>query len=148
MGMPRYTIGELARAADVPTTTVRYYERRGLLTPTTRSRGNYRLYGEASLERLGFIRSAQAAGFTLGDIMTLLRFREGETDHPCREVQNLITARLERVREELDHLKEVETLLKQWMSVCRAAQRTGRCGVLERLSTVQKRNRRESQDSA
>ena len=52
MGMDAcYTIGQLAKTAGVPTSTVRYYERRGLLTSEARSRGNYRLYGPAALER-------------------------------------------------------------------------------------------------
>lgn len=143
----RYTIGQLAREADVPISTVRYYERRRLLRPDTRSEGNYRLYGDEALERLRFIRSAQAAGFTLSDITTLLRFREGDAS-PCQDVQDLIKTRLERVRDELDHLKEVETLLKRWMRVCRAAERTGRCGVLEGLSTCDEKTCKKSQDSA
>ncbi len=127
-----YTIGQLASQADVPTSTVRYYERRGLLRCEARTRANYRQYGEATLERLRFIRSAQAAGFTLVDIRSLLRFRDGDSV-PCGEVQELITARLDRVRRELAHLSEVEQLLQQWDRVCRAAERTGRCGVLDYL---------------
>ena len=84
-----YTIGQLAREADVPTSTVRYYERRGLLRPDGRSEGNYRMYGEATLERLLFVRSAQVAGFTLTDITALLDFRDGDAA-PCKEVQDLI----------------------------------------------------------
>ena len=53
-----FTIGELARAADVPTSTVRYYEREAILRPTGRSASNYRLYSGADLERLRFIRAA------------------------------------------------------------------------------------------
>lgn len=44
----RYTISQLAHAADIPTTTVRYYERVGLVEPEDRSAGNYRLYSEES----------------------------------------------------------------------------------------------------
>ncbi|MDP6478809.1 MAG: heavy metal-responsive transcriptional regulator [Phycisphaerales bacterium] len=132
--MSHYTIGQLARAAGVPTSTVRYYERRRLLQPEARSGGNYRVYDEDALERLRFIRSSQAAGFTLADIGALLRFRDGNAA-PCQEVQDLIKTRLDRVHEELEHLSKVEALLRNWMRVCKAAQRTGRCGVLEGLST-------------
>ncbi len=62
--MTKLSIGELANAAGVPATTVRYYERAGLLVPETRTSGNYRSYGFHSLERLQFIRSAQAAGLS------------------------------------------------------------------------------------
>lgn len=118
----RYTIGGLARAAGVPTSTVRYYERRGLLTSDGRSRGNYRLYGPAALERLRFVRSAQAAGFTLSDTTLLLRFRDGDPA-PCQEVQDLITKRLARVAEQIGQLKGVETMLQRWLRVCRRSER-------------------------
>ena len=66
------TIGGLAKAAGVGVETVRYYQRRGLLPEPPRPAGEVRRYGEAELRRLRFIRSAQAAGFTLNEIGELL----------------------------------------------------------------------------
>ena len=57
-----FTIGELARAAGVPTSTVRYYEREGIVRPAGRSGSNYRLYSQQEIERLRFIRAAQGTG--------------------------------------------------------------------------------------
>lgn len=128
-----YTIGQLARHAGVPTSTVRYYERRGLLSPQRRSQGNYRLYGEYSLDRLRFVRSAQGAGFTLADITALLQFRDGDVA-PCGEVQALITARLDSLGAQIGQFQHVQKLLRRWLRVCRDAERTGRCGVLAALS--------------
>lgn len=68
-----HTIGRLAGVAGVPVSTVRYYERAGLLRPEARTGGNYRFYGPASLARLRFIRAAQATGFGLKDIQELDR---------------------------------------------------------------------------
>lgn len=133
------TIGQLAKAVGAPTSSVRYYERRGLLKPDRRSRGNYRLYGEATLERLRFIRAAQAAGFTLKDIGLLLDFRDGDTS-PCREVQRVIGVRLAKVDREIEHLHHVRDVLGQWLKVCRKAERTGRCGVLDGLSRPEERS--------
>ena len=76
--MARLTIAGLARAAEVGVETVRYYHRRGLLHMPVPSggvgqlRGGIRHYGEDDLRRLRFIRSAQAAGFTLEQIRELL----------------------------------------------------------------------------
>ncbi len=78
------TIGELARVAGVPTSTVRYYEREGILKPRGRSRSNYRLYAEEDVQRLRFIRAAQATGFTLQNVTQLLRPAH------CHRVQDLI----------------------------------------------------------
>ncbi len=72
-----FTIGALARAAEIAVTTVRYYERIGLLVPDDRSSGNYRLYSPASLRRLKFIRAAQSIGFTLDDVQALLGAQDG-----------------------------------------------------------------------
>lgn len=134
MSHDAFTIGELARAVGVPTSTVRFYERQRLLTPDTRSAGNYRLYGAASMDRLRFIRSAQAAGFTLGDIRALLDFKDGATP-PCREVQGLIESRLTHVAEQLEHLHHVQGVLGKWLAACRKAERTGQCRVIEGLGT-------------
>lgn len=134
-----YTIGQLAQAADAPTSTVRYYERRGLLTPEARSPGNYRLYSDDSLDRLRFVRSAQAAGFTLSDIAALLRFRDGEAV-PCEEVRGLIDDRLEQVTDKLEHLKRVDRLLRRWRKVCSETEQFGRCGVLDGFSSPCKQN--------
>jgi len=149
-----YTIGQLARAAGVPTSSVRYYERRGLVTPDERTDGNYRIYSEAALERLLFIRAAQGAGFTLKDIELLLDFRGGDPA-PCREVQDLIGARLAKLDEEIEHLHHVRDVLGRWMRVCRRAAKSGRCGVLEGLSSSGRRDsgterqtdRKKSEDS-
>ncbi|MBT8207714.1 MAG: MerR family transcriptional regulator [Acidimicrobiia bacterium] len=138
----RYTIGQLAREADVPTSTVRYYERRGILTADTRSEGNYRIYGSEALERLRFVRSAQAAGFTLSDISALLQFRDGDVA-PCQEVQTLVAARLAQVTEQMGHLEYVQRMLRKWLRVCREAERTGRCGVLEGLAAAAQKTPRK-----
>ena len=71
-----FTIGQLARAATVPTSTVRFYERRGLLKPDARTSSNYRMYSARAAERLKFIRAAQATGFSLKDVREMLALLE------------------------------------------------------------------------
>ena len=127
-----YTIGELARAAEVPTSTVRYYERAGLLSPESRSGGNYRGYTDRSLERLRFIRAAQANGFTLDDIAGLLRFRDGKTT-PCQEVQQLIEERLADLKRRAEELRQVRRVLESSLIVCREGESSGKCRVMEDL---------------
>src|SRR6266849_2582165 len=139
-----FTVGQLASAVGVPTTTVRYYERRGLLRPATRSgSGNYRTYGVDERERLRFIRAAQASGFALVDVATLLALRDGRTA-PCREVQDLIESRLGDVAERLKGLARVERVLKASLKLCRQNERRGRCEVIDTLTvaTVGSKSRR------
>lgn len=140
--MDQYTIGQLAEAAGVPTSTVRYYERRKLLSAGRRSRGNYRLFSSESLDRLRFICAAHDAGFTLSDVAVLLDFRDG-SGCPCGEIQNLIASRLGHVTEQLAHLREVDGLLREWLRVCRLAEKSGRCGVLEGLGRSAAKRRKK-----
>src|SRR5690349_1815186 len=105
--MQTYSIGQLAKAAGVASSTIRYYEREGLLKPEARSGGNYRVYTRGSLERLEFIRSAQAVGLSLADVGEMLDVASG-SEEPCREVVALAERRLAEVRRKLEHLKTVE----------------------------------------
>lgn len=65
------TIGDIAARAGVPTSTVRYYERRGLVLPDAWASGQRR-YGDATLRRLVFIGMLQDAGLSLDDIIGVL----------------------------------------------------------------------------
>ena len=140
---PRLTIGALAKQAGVPTSTVRYYERRGLLRPEGRSEGNYRLYGEEAMPALWLRVSEHGAGLAATDSTALRRFRDGDAAH-CKEVQDLITVRLDQVVEQIDHLQLVERMLGKWRTVCREAERSGRCGVLEGLAAKKEKSCRKS----
>ncbi len=117
MGM---LIGEFAEALGVPTQTVRFYERRGLLPRPERASNGYRLYDDAALQRGWFIRSAQAAGLTLAEIGSIIDIRN-DGAAPCTHVGALLEAKLADVRErqrqlatlqgELEHLLERSELL-------------------------------------
>lgn len=59
-------------ATGVPRTTIRFYEAKGLLAPEQSGRSGYRVYGKAQVERVKMIKMAQALGFSLAGIITLL----------------------------------------------------------------------------
>jgi MerR family mercuric resistance operon transcriptional regulator len=136
----QYTISELAKAVGVPATTLRYYERARLVTPEGRSEGNYRLYSDTSLQRLRFIRAAQAIGFTLDDVKMLLGNKEGRMA-PCREVQALIHERLLGIEQQLGHLRSVQRVLKASLEKCRASEKKGCCHVVESLKEASARHK-------
>lgn len=109
-------IGEAAEAAGVPTQTIRFYERRGLLPPAPRGPNGYREYDDSVLAPLAFIRSAQAAGLTLVEVASILEMRrEGAT--PCSHVTSLLSIKLDELRarrRELDALEaELEGLIRR-----------------------------------
>ena len=129
-----YTIGKLAKEAEVPVSTVRYYERADLLQPDGRSEGNYRLYGPDALGRLQFIRAAKAVGFTLEDITELLHVQDG-VKVPCAEVEELISHRLEELEHRLADLRKVRATLRSLEKLCRETADKDHCEVIDRLSS-------------
>ncbi len=79
------TIAGLAREGGVGVETVRYYQRRGLLdVPERGLDAGVRRYGAGDVRRLRFIRSAQAAGFTLDQIADLIRMDVADDREPAR----------------------------------------------------------------
>tara|TARA_R110002126_G_scaffold236476_2_gene380064 strand:+ start:145 stop:555 length:411 start_codon:yes stop_codon:yes gene_type:complete len=133
----QYTISQLAKAAGIPTTTMRYYERIGLVEPEDRSHGNYRLYSEESLRKVKFIRAAQSIGFTLDDVKTLLATPEN-TAASCQEVQKLIEERLVEVNQRLKDLRHVQRVLKSSLENCKETESVDCCHVIETLRETAK----------
>jgi DNA-binding transcriptional MerR regulator len=130
----RLTIGGLAEKVRIPTSTVRYYERIGLLEPEDRTQGNYRLYGPASLRRLRFIRAAQSVGFTLDDIRLLVGSQNQRPS--CCDVRRLIAGRLTQIDAQITKLRQVQKVLKAAAVKCRKTQRTQCCHVIESLDAI------------
>jgi DNA-binding transcriptional MerR regulator len=130
--MEVFTIGQLAKRAGVPTSTVRFYERSGLLSADARTGGNYRAYGERSLERLKFIRSAQATGFSLVNIREFLRLTHDD-ESPCDEVIALTKMRLAEVRQRIEDLRHVEKILNKSLAVCCTGKEADFCQEVIRL---------------
>lgn len=128
-------ISELANAGEVPISTVRYYEREGILKSAGRSASNYRLYSQDDVERLRFIRAAQASGFALDDIRSLL------LPAPCGKVQEVIAHRLEVVEARMRELRHVRRVLRNSLDACHEHERTGRCRVVDDLTARAKRPR-------
>jgi MerR family mercuric resistance operon transcriptional regulator len=125
------TIGQLADTVGVPVSTLRFYERAGLLRPDARTASNYRTYSPATVERLTFIRAAQGSGFNLSDIAEMLALAHSD-DPPCAELVALIDHRLGDVRKRLRDLKRVErALVRARTSCCRGE--PDWCREIERL---------------
>ncbi len=130
-----YTIGRLAEAAEVPISTVRYYEQRGLLEPDQRTRASYRIYTAEGLKRLRFIKAAQNSGFTLEDIRLLLDLREGAAD-PCGDVREVVAKRLGTVGTQLRELRRVERVLRETLAWCDKPRAKGCCPAIEGLEVA------------
>jgi len=105
-------IGEVARRSGVPTKTLRYYEDIELLDPPDRSASGYRDYDDGVLDRLAFIRSAQALGLSLGEIRSVVALRDtGET--PCGHVLELLRARTTEIDRTVRQLRALQSELER-----------------------------------
>lgn len=98
----------MAAQIGIPTETVRLYEHRGLLPAPRRTANGYRVYDDAAIDRLRFIRSAQASGLTLAEIRGIVELRDDGTT-PCAHVTELLHDKLAEVRERQTHLDELES---------------------------------------
>ena len=105
-------IGQLADALEIPTRTIRFYERKGLLPEPQRADNGYRVYDDATLARLRFIRTAQAAGLTLAEIASIIHVRDDGTA-PCSHVDSLLETKLAEVRDRRRQLAALEAELAQ-----------------------------------
>jgi len=124
-------IGELAQLAGVNPRTLRYYERIGLLAPSSRTEAGYRVYSPGDADRLAFIRRAQSVGLSLAEIADVIALRDTGTV-PCRHVRALAEAKvseidvrvaeLQQLRADLVRLgeaaREAETDCVQASSIC------------------------------
>jgi Cd(II)/Pb(II)-responsive transcriptional regulator len=128
-------IGELARAANTPVETIRYYEREQLLPAPARTEGNYRIYDDAHAQRLGFIRRCRSLDMTLDEIRVLLRFRDAPGDD-CGEVNQLLDDHIGHVAARIAELKTLEKQLKALREQCGGAESTRHCGILQELDTA------------
>lgn len=108
-------IGEVAAAAGLPTQTIRFYERKGVLPQPRRGPNGYRVYGAPTVTRLRFIRSGQGAGLTLVEIATILELR-GEGVTPCTHVHELLSTKLHDVQARQRELSALETELEGLIS--------------------------------
>lgn len=111
------SIGAFAKAAGVNVETIRFYQRKGLLSEPDRPYGSIRRYGAKDVARVKFVKSAQHLGFRLEEIGQLLKLEDGTH---CSEAANLAARRLADVRARLADLKRMEVALSKLVSECHA----------------------------
>lgn len=92
-------IGELAKLSDVPASTIRFYEQKGLLPATARTPGGYRQYDQDAFNRLLLIKFSQSLGFALDELPKLVN-KQGNWDH------DLVMQKLLKKKQEVTVLVE------------------------------------------
>ena len=131
--MSSLTIGKLAKAADVKVPTIRFYEQIGLLPVPDRTDSDRRVFDDAAVRRLAFIKHARQLGFPIEAIRTLLDLAD-HPDQACDEANTLANEQLVAVDAKIAQLTALRTELKRMADAgCRGS--AGDCRVIEALST-------------
>ena len=114
-----YRIGEIAERTGVTVETLRYYEKRRLLSASARTEGGFRLYSDAAVRQVTFIKQAQSLGLTLDDIQQLAAGRLRTNHAPsCRKVRDLLTSRIEDIDARIKELRKFRRTLDEHLAAC------------------------------
>jgi len=112
-----YRISDVSKLLGLSADTLRYYEKISLLPKIQRSTGGIRLYSDADLSRLRFIRRAQTMNFTLAEISDLLKMRE-DPQHARDGVRELTRMKLAAVKQQLSELDTLRKELQLLVNLC------------------------------
>jgi MerR family transcriptional regulator, copper efflux regulator len=126
--------GEAAKALGVGIQTLHFYEQQGLIPPPPRSEGGYRIYTPEIVERVRFIRKAQALGFSLDEVKEIFGLvRRGSS--PCGRVQTKLSEKLQEVDRRLEELRgfraELASLVAQAAELSEHKAEAGVCSIVE-----------------
>jgi len=130
--MEDLTIGKLAKKAQVNTETIRYYERRGLISRPPRPLSGYRQYPDEAVKRIDFIKHAKELGFSLKEIGDLLSLRVDPTTS-CSDIKIRTETKIEAIEEKIKTLKKMKNALVDVSRACSGRGPISECPILEAL---------------
>ena len=127
-----HNIGEAARLSGVSAKMIRHYESIGLIPPAGRTFAGYRLYNEADLHRLAFIRRARGLGFSIKQIQALLGLWD-DRSRASAEVKRLAQAHVDELAEKIAEMQAMQRTLQDLARRCHGDERP-ECPILEDLA--------------
>lgn len=127
-------IGSLAAQAKVNVQTIRYYERCGLLEPPQRTSSGYRLYPEASVRRIRFIKNTQSLGFSLAEIGELLDLR-ADRRKTCRGVRTMFQSKISDLEHRMADIRSTHANLTKLVKSCRRISQANLCPIIDALDS-------------
>ncbi|WP_105168837.1 MerR family transcriptional regulator [Pseudoalteromonas sp. T1lg23B] len=123
------TIGVVAKELGISVETIRFYERKGLIEQPIKPANGYRVYSRNTIKRLKFILRAKTLGFTLSEILSLLNL-----SHNCKEVESIGLQKLALIRQKINDLKKLETVISDLTDTCQTNQNSDVCPIINSLS--------------
>lgn len=124
------TIGEISKESGIGVETIRFYEREGLIPKPPRRSSGYRSFPVETVRRLRFIRRAREHGFTLSEIRELLELHV-KAGEPLDEMKVQVQAKLDNVRNRIDELTRLMTVLEEITTAVKKKKPTDDCPILE-----------------
>ncbi len=141
-----YRIGQVAERTGVSVETLRYYEKRRLLSAPARTDGGFRVYPDAVVHQVRFIKQAQSLGLTLEDIQQLTSGQLRRHHAPsCRKVRDLLTRRIQDIDARIKDLREFRRTLNEHLATCDQALASAAepaCPTIEALDEPRRASRR------
>lgn len=126
-------IGEVARLTGTKVPTIRFYEQEGLLPAPPRAANGRRIYSDADIRRLSFIRHARALGFELDSIRSLLALTD-RPNAPCMQADAIARAHLDAIEQRIAQLTLLKAELTRIAQACAGGRAIGDCRVIEALA--------------
>jgi MerR family transcriptional regulator, copper efflux regulator len=125
-------IGEAARLSGVSAKMVRHYESLGLLPPVSRTESGYRLYGQADVHTLHFIRRCRELGFSMADVRSLVNLWHDQ-DRTSADVKAIASRHLQALADRIAGLLAMQRTVEGLMGCCHGDQRPD-CPILDELA--------------
>lgn len=129
--MSALTIGKVARQTHCNIETIRYYERESLLPAPQRTPGGHRLYNDAMIKRLVFIRRSRELGFSMAEIRQLLSVVDGDVVS-CEKVKGIAENHLHDIKTRIADLRKMQRILGELSRQC-SGENVPQCPIIEAL---------------
>lgn len=127
-----YSIGEAAKALDIPASTIRYYEKNGLLPHIGRTEGGIRSFTDADLDLLRLIGHLKMSGMSLQEIREFVRLSE-LGDESIEDRRALVHGRREKILEQIEDLNRTLRFIEYKCWFYDTASAAGTCEVPRKM---------------
>lgn len=135
MAMDHVNIGDAANASGVSAKLIRYYESIDLIPEAGRTESGYRVYTEAEVQTLRFIKRARGLGFSIKQIGQLLALWH-DRSRTSAQVRSVALAHIEELETKILELREMANTLRKLAASCRNDKRPD-CPILDDLAEAE-----------
>lgn len=127
-----FSIGELAQKANISTDSIRFYEKKQLISAPQRANNNYRYYDRQALEQLMFIRHCRELGMSLKEIQHMQMLIQQPQEN-CVAVDSLVEDHLGHIQAKIEQLQKFSDQLQQLRQSCRTQTSIQECNIVKTL---------------